>query len=65
MNNRVANDHATPANGNSGTNGNDASSAAASLMLATLNVNSIKGKKAQVLCMMESVGVDVLLLQET
>ena len=65
MNNRVANDHATPANGNSGTNGNNASSAAASLMLATLNVNSIKGKKAQVLCMMESVGVDVLLLQET
>ena len=40
-------------------------SRAASLLLGSLNVNGIKGKKAKVQCMMESVGMDILLLQET
>ena len=60
--NRSTNDPNTP---NNRINGVDASNRAASLMLVTLNVNSIKGKKAQVLHMMETIKADVLLLQET
>lgn len=65
-NTSATNDSITPAS--NGTNNGDSTTsnrAVSSLVLATLNVNSIKGKKAQVLCMMESIGVDILLLQET
>ena len=36
-----------------------------SLTVGTLNVNSIREKKQLVVCMMETIGVDILLLQET
>ena len=36
-----------------------------SITVGTLNVNSIKNKKAQVVCMMETIGLEILLLQET